>query len=168
MKERRDIYIEENGIKYRKGYAKTGLFGYAYNEYYYPVADDDPTRFLILTILLGWLGVHKYITGEYAQGLLYTLTFGGFGFFYVFDVISICTGNYYVLQTEYIETDGGVDKQKCRIYLDKIPSKRAALLGVIISILLSFAALTAYVRVMETVGQSTSSVTTSTFENMDY
>ena len=39
---------------------------------------------LITTICLGWLGVHRYASGQVAMGFLYTLTFGLFciGWFY--------------------------------------------------------------------------------------
>ena len=41
---------------------------------------------LILTILLGWLGVHKFIEKEYGIGVIYLLTFGLFGIGWIFDI----------------------------------------------------------------------------------
>ena len=41
---------------------------------------------LILTILLGWLGVHKFIEKEYGIGIIYLLTFGLFGIGWIYDI----------------------------------------------------------------------------------
>lgn len=128
--------IDENGNKYRKFSTKTKYLGYSYKEDWYPIANDDPTSFLILTILGGWFGLHKYKVGQVFQGILYTLTAGGFGVFYVFDIISMLLGDYSVVSTSYEETEEGKLKQvKSKIYLDKIPFTFIKKAGVFLTVL---------------------------------
>lgn len=42
---------------------------------------------LIITILFGWLGVHRYIRGQSGSGFLYMITFGLLGIGWLFDII---------------------------------------------------------------------------------
>lgn len=44
---------------------------------------------LLLAVLFGWLGVHRYYMGFYVTGVLYTISFGLFGFGWAIDVIRI-------------------------------------------------------------------------------
>jgi TM2 domain-containing membrane protein YozV len=44
---------------------------------------------LLLAVLFGWLGVHRYYMGFYVTGVLYTLTLGIFGIGWAIDVIRI-------------------------------------------------------------------------------
>ena len=114
-------YTDENGIRYRRHGVRSRLFGYSYRDAYYPVAEDDPKRFLYVTLFLGIFGGHKFMAGEYGQGLMYLLTCGGFGVFYVSDVLGILTENYCITQVSYEEDpDGGLVRKKLRIFLDKV------------------------------------------------
>ncbi len=61
------------------------------------------------------------MAGEYGKGILYLLTCGGFGVFYVFDVLNILSDNYSISQVNYTEElDGRIVRRKLRIYLDKV------------------------------------------------
>lgn len=44
------------------------------------------TNFFI-TLFLGWTGIHKFLDRKIAMGILYLLTFGLFGFGWIFDVV---------------------------------------------------------------------------------
>ncbi len=115
------VYTDSNGIRYRKHGVRSRLFGYSYRDAYYPVAEDDPKRFLYVTLFLGIFGGHKFMAGEYGKGILYLLTCGGFGVFYVCDVLNILTENYCITQVNYMEEpDGGLVRRKLRIYLDGV------------------------------------------------
>jgi len=46
-------------------------------------------KVLLLAVLLGWLGVHRYYMGFYVTGVFYTLSWGLFGIGWVIDVIRI-------------------------------------------------------------------------------
>lgn len=50
------------------------------------------TLALILSILLGEFGIDRFYLGYIGTGILKLLTFGGFGIWYLIDVIRIWTG----------------------------------------------------------------------------
>ncbi len=49
---------------------------------------------LILCILLGSLGVHRFYVGKIGTGILMLLTFGGLGIWTLVDIIVIAVGNF--------------------------------------------------------------------------
>ena len=49
---------------------------------------------LILCILLGSLGVHRFYVGKIVTGILMLLTFGGFGIWALIDTIFIAVGKF--------------------------------------------------------------------------
>ncbi len=52
------------------------------------------TTTLILAILLGGLGVDRFYVGKMGTGVLKLLTGGGFGIWWLVDIILIATGKY--------------------------------------------------------------------------
>lgn len=48
---------------------------------------------ILLSVLLGPLGVDRFYLGYTGMGVLKLLTFGCFGILYIYDIIMICTGN---------------------------------------------------------------------------
>ncbi len=49
---------------------------------------------LLLSVFLGYLGIHRFFTGKIGTGLLMLLTAGGCGIWYIIDIIMIATENY--------------------------------------------------------------------------
>ena len=49
---------------------------------------------LILGTVLGVFGIHRFYVGKNGSGALMALTFGGLGIWYLYDVITIATGNF--------------------------------------------------------------------------
>jgi hypothetical protein len=49
---------------------------------------------LLLCILLGYLGVHRFYVGKIGTGILWLLTGGMFGIGYVIDAVLIAAGNF--------------------------------------------------------------------------
>lgn len=53
----------------------------------------NKTTSLILCILFGWLGIHRFYLGYTLYGFLQLISFGGFGLWWFIDFILIATGN---------------------------------------------------------------------------
>ena len=49
---------------------------------------------LILSILVGGLGIDRFYTGSILLGVLKLLTLGGLGLWWLIDLIMLVTGNY--------------------------------------------------------------------------
>ena len=49
---------------------------------------------LVLSILVGGLGIDRFYTGSIGLGILKLITFGGFGLWWLIDLIMLVTGNY--------------------------------------------------------------------------
>ena len=49
---------------------------------------------LVLAVLLGGIGVHRFYVGKIGTGILYLFTGGLFGIGYIVDIIRIATGSF--------------------------------------------------------------------------
>jgi hypothetical protein len=87
---------------------------------FYDVSDKSWGMTLFLACTLGLYGVHRYYVGRVTSAILQTLTGGGFGLWWIIDIVSILTDNF-------------TDKSG-RPLNRNIPANRAAI--VIISLLL--------------------------------
>lgn len=58
---------------------------------------------LLLSILLGGLGIHRFYVGKIGTGILMFLTGGGFGIWYLIDLIMI-------VLSKFTDKDGNVIK----------------------------------------------------------
>ena len=52
------------------------------------------TTTAFLCLFLGWLGVHRFYTGHVVSGIFQLLTFGGFGIWWLIDLIMIYTDSF--------------------------------------------------------------------------
>ncbi|MCH2638727.1 MAG: TM2 domain-containing protein [Candidatus Thalassarchaeum sp.] len=57
-------------------------------------SDKDWTTLLILSILLGGLGVDRFYAGHIGLGVLKLLTVGGCGIWALIDIILVATGKF--------------------------------------------------------------------------
>ena len=57
-------------------------------------SDVDWTTLLILSVLLGGLGVDRFFSGHIGLGVLKLITFGGCGIWSLIDLIMIATGKF--------------------------------------------------------------------------
>lgn len=57
-------------------------------------SDKDWTTLLILSLLLGWLGVDRFYAGHIGLGVLKLLTIGGCGIWALIDIIMVATGKF--------------------------------------------------------------------------
>ena len=57
-------------------------------------SDVDWTTLLILSVLLGGLGVDRFFSGHIGLGVLKLITIGGCGIWALFDIIMIVTGKF--------------------------------------------------------------------------
>ena len=68
------------------------------------VSPKDYITTLLLCLLAGGLGIHRYYVGKIGTGILYTLTAGVFGIGILVDLIKIATG-------KFTDKDGKVIKR---------------------------------------------------------
>ena len=54
----------------------------------------DKTAALLITIFLGELGVHRFMSGKIGTGIIWLLAFGCFGIGYIVDVVQVATGKF--------------------------------------------------------------------------
>lgn len=57
-------------------------------------SDKSKQSALLFCACGGWFGLHQYYVGNIGKGLLYTFTFGLFGFGWIIDLIKISTGSF--------------------------------------------------------------------------
>lgn len=57
------------------------------------LAGDNQILALILCIFLGGLGIHRFYLGYIWQGIVQLLTAGGFGIWWLIDLVRIITGS---------------------------------------------------------------------------
>jgi len=62
------------------------------NEMIGPVSDKGFVPTLLLALLLGGLGIHRFYVGKPLTGILQLITLGGFGIWALIDVILIAVG----------------------------------------------------------------------------
>lgn len=54
----------------------------------------DKTAAILITVLLGELGVHRFMAGKIGTGILYLLTGGLCGIGWIVDIVNVCTGKF--------------------------------------------------------------------------
>ncbi|MBT6995592.1 TM2 domain-containing protein [Candidatus Woesearchaeota archaeon] len=57
---------------------------------------------LVMSIFFGWFGVDRFIMGKVGTGLLKLITFGGFGIWWLVDIILIAT-KYEFSEVKWVE-----------------------------------------------------------------
>ena len=71
------------------------------------VANGRWVTVLILTILLGWLGVHRFFVGKIGTGILWLLTAGLVGIGWLVDIILVLTRSFTDKSGQSIHRNGG-------------------------------------------------------------
>jgi uncharacterized Zn finger protein (UPF0148 family) len=85
-----------SGLQGRSGAAvgAATVFGGAGTASVSGYAPKDWTVSLVLCTLLGWLGVHRFYSGHLVIGLVQLVTLGGFGIWWLIDLLLIISGKY--------------------------------------------------------------------------
>lgn len=79
---------------------------------------NDSLLELIITILLGWSGFHKFIEKDYIMGVVYLFTFGLFGIGWIFDIYACI----YYKSEKFLEIKNSIkdNTEKCNNLNDHI------------------------------------------------
>jgi TM2 domain-containing membrane protein YozV len=107
-------------------------------EVLFPCSEVDPNKMFWITVLGGWFGAHKFVDGKWGQGVLYTLTCGMCGIFYMSDLISMLMGSYYFTKVDYsMGHNKRINKSAQRIYMQPLEKKWICALGLIAAVALT-------------------------------
>ena len=52
------------------------------------------TAAILITIFLGELGIHRFLSGKIGTGIIWLCTAGCFGIGWIVDIISVCSGKF--------------------------------------------------------------------------
>lgn len=66
-------------------------------------SDKDWLTTLLLCFFLGYLGVHRFYTGNTLYGVLQLITLGGCGIWTLIDLVLLLTGSYQDEQGKYVK-----------------------------------------------------------------
>ncbi len=58
------------------------------------VSDRSGIACLLFLLLLNLLGIHRFYVGTVGTGILFLLTFGGFGLWWLIDLIMLICGSF--------------------------------------------------------------------------
>lgn len=58
------------------------------------VSEKKRSVALLLCVLYGWLGLHRFYVGKSGTALIMMLTIGGFGIWYLIDLIWLVSGTF--------------------------------------------------------------------------
>ncbi len=58
------------------------------------VSDKSGIACLLLLIFLGYLGIHRFYVGKVGTGILFIITCGGLGIWWLIDLILLLTGSF--------------------------------------------------------------------------
>jgi TM2 domain-containing membrane protein YozV len=59
-----------------------------------PTSSKNYAGTLVLAILLGYLGIHRFYVGKVGTGILFLLTFGWLGIGWLIDIFTVLFGNF--------------------------------------------------------------------------
>lgn len=132
--------ISEDGTMLVKKVASNRIgvmpFVFGTREVWFPCLEANPDRVYIKMMLGGWCGLHKFEEKRWICGFYYLFTCGGFGVFYLFDLMQMFLGNYSVNEICYVETQGEIERQKRKFYYRPLTDKRKAIMLFIAAIFL--------------------------------
>lgn len=113
-------YTEDGVLLVRKqGACVWGAFGSVTQpgrEMWYLCSGEDPDRYFQHMALLGWFGWHRFKEGAWVSGIFYLLTCGCFGVFYLSDLLSMLSGDYFYRETTYGQGEDGIERRMRKIY----------------------------------------------------
>jgi len=124
-------YTEDGVLLVRKQeQGQAGAFGLLpeFRELWFQCSDKNPDRQYLQMVLGGWFGLHKFMEGNWLQGMGYLLTCGCFGVFYLYDLFSMVCGNYCVKKVSYVDKDGEVERRIQKIYDRPLQHRKRAIL----------------------------------------
>lgn len=116
----------------------TGFIG---EKKWFRLSDRDPEKMFLITILGGFIGLHKIAVGNIASFLVYLLTCGGFGMLTALDVLQFLTGSAGYTQVDYTEDENGdLSREKSKFFYKPLKHKWLAVAGACLSLIITLIA----------------------------
>ena len=91
-------------------------------------SDKSRSVALILSLLLGPFGAHRFYVGKAGTGALMALTLGGMGIWYLYDLVLVATGNFEYVQGRRLvswDAQGGERSELPETILEELDALRA-------------------------------------------
>lgn len=147
------VRYDECGNRYKKHIANAKIWKIPLpikmKEEWCRIDDRNPVRQLLITVLGGWLGIHKFMEYNIAGGLLYLFTGAGCGIFYIIDVISLITGTAHKKEASYYEDERGRTQQvKETVYYEPVDNIFMKIVAVLVSVLIAFVAVNVFYKML--------------------
>ena len=137
-----DRCTDEDGTEYVLRYSSKKIagidFGISGKKEWFKVSEEDPDKTLLMTVLGGCFGVHKFTEGQIGEGILYLLTGGCIGLMPAIDIIMMMSGTYTYNEVSYYEDGKALKRDSEKVYMRRYTNILYGVLAIVITLMIGF------------------------------